>query len=94
VAPGARAPHRGVDETFDPAGDEHVAADGVGVLFVDSGPAGGGKASLMPTLADRFRRFLRSPQGQRLIVRAQEELRKPGNRRRLQQVVARVRRRG
>ncbi|WP_433618642.1 hypothetical protein ACQP2P_21785 [Dactylosporangium sp. CA-139114] len=48
----------------------------------------------MPTIADRIRRFLSSPQGQRLIMRAQDELRKPENRRRLQQVVSRVRRRG
>ncbi|WP_432994563.1 hypothetical protein [Dactylosporangium sp. CA-233914] len=48
----------------------------------------------MPTLAERIRRFLRSPQGQQLINRAQDELRKPANRRRLQQVVARARRRG
>ncbi|WP_433064075.1 hypothetical protein [Dactylosporangium sp. CS-033363] len=48
----------------------------------------------MPTIADRIRRFLSSPQGQRLVSRAQVELRKPENRRRLQQVVSRVRRRG
>jgi hypothetical protein len=48
----------------------------------------------MPTIADRLRRFLNSPQGQRLILRAQQELSKPENRRRLQQVLARARRRG
>ncbi|MFI5914465.1 hypothetical protein [Dactylosporangium sp. NPDC051541] len=48
----------------------------------------------MPTLADRIRRFLRTPRGQQLISRAQRELAKPQNRRRLMQVVSRVRRRG
>ncbi|GAA3285600.1 hypothetical protein GCM10020218_045830 [Dactylosporangium vinaceum] len=45
------------------------------------------------TLADHIRRFLRGPQGQQLISRARRELAKPQNRRRIMQVVARVRRR-
>jgi hypothetical protein len=67
---------------------------GSGSRVREFGPAGGGKGPPMPTLADRIRRFLSSPRGRQLVTRAQHELRKPENRRRIQQVVSRVRRRG
>jgi len=39
----------------------------------------------MTTIAERLRRFLRSPQGRRLARQAQELAARPENRRRLQQ---------
>lgn len=48
----------------------------------------------MATITDRIRAFLRSPQGRRLVDRAQQELRKPDNQRRLRDLATRLRRRG
>ncbi|MBU2668218.1 hypothetical protein KOI35_32375 [Actinoplanes bogorensis] len=40
----------------------------------------------MASIADRIRQFLRSPKGQQLVNRAQAEMRKPENKRRLSQL--------
>ena len=45
----------------------------------------------MPTLAQRLRTFLNSPQGKRLIAEGQRQLAKPENQRRLRQLVTRFR---
>ncbi|GGQ52795.1 hypothetical protein [Couchioplanes azureus] len=44
----------------------------------------------MPTLMQRVQKFLRSPQGQRLIQEGQRQLAKPENRARLRQLVTRL----
>jgi hypothetical protein len=47
----------------------------------------------VPTVIERLRAFLRSPQGQRLTRQAQDQLRKPDNQRRLRQLAQRLRQR-
>ncbi|ROP29313.1 hypothetical protein [Couchioplanes caeruleus] len=44
----------------------------------------------MPTLVQRLQKFLRSPQGQRLITEGQRQLAKPENRARLRRLIARL----
>ncbi|WP_424532837.1 hypothetical protein ACOZ38_20935 [Sphaerisporangium viridialbum] len=45
------------------------------------------------TIIDRIRSFLRSPKGQRLTQQAREQLNKPENKRRLNDLVRRLRHR-
>ena len=45
----------------------------------------------MPTLVQRLRAFLTSPQGRQLIAEGQRQLAKPENRRRLRDLANRVR---
>jgi hypothetical protein len=46
----------------------------------------------MATIVERIRAFLRGPQAQRLIRQARDQLSKPDNKRRLRQIVQRLRR--
>jgi hypothetical protein len=45
----------------------------------------------MATVQQRLRTFLNSPQGRRLVAQGQQQLAKPENQRRLQQLIARFR---
>jgi hypothetical protein len=47
----------------------------------------------VPTVIERLRAFLRSPQGQRLARQARDQLSKPENQRRLRQLAQRLRQR-
>ena len=44
----------------------------------------------MPTLMQRLQKFLRSPQGQRLIQEGQRQLAKPENRAKLRKLATRI----
>jgi hypothetical protein len=44
----------------------------------------------MPTLTQRLRTFLTSPQGQRLIAQGQRQLAKPENQQRLRKALTRL----
>lgn len=45
----------------------------------------------MASLADRLKAFSRTPQGQKVVARAQRELAKPANQQRLRQLSERLR---
>jgi len=45
----------------------------------------------MPTLSQRLRGYLSSPQGKRLIEQGQRQLTKPENQQRVKQVIAKLR---
>jgi hypothetical protein len=47
----------------------------------------------MASIVDRVRRYLSSPQGQRMVRQGQRQLNDPRNRRRLQQLMARFQQR-
>ena len=51
----------------------------------------GGHTGGMPTLAQRLRTFLTSPQGQRLIAQGRRQLAKPENQQRLRQALTKLR---
>jgi hypothetical protein len=47
----------------------------------------------MPTLTQRLRKFLASPQGQRMIAQGQRQLAKPENQQKIRRLLGRLQRR-